>query len=63
MSVSAIEALKQEYEIGEWAKNSQSENQLQLTLESSEMVNNNSLLFCGSIFIFPPFELKRATIL
>ena len=58
-----MEALKQEYERGKWAKISQSENQLQLTLEISEMVNNNWLLFCGSIFVLSPFTLKGATIL
>ena len=63
MSLSEIEALKQEYEKGKWAKISQIENQLRLTLENSEMVNNNWLLFCGSIFVFPPFKLKRTTIL
>ena len=63
VSSSAIEALNQENESAKLAKISRSENPLRLTLEISEMVKNKWRLLCGSILVFPPFNLKWATIL
>ena len=51
------------YDGEKWAKVSRGENQLRLTLENSEVLNKNWLLFCGSIFVFPPFKVKWATTL
>ena len=62
-SLSAIEAMQWKYDREKWAKVSRSENQLRLTLEISEVVNRNWLLFCGSIFVFPLFKVKWTTIL
>ena len=63
VSLSAIEAMQCKYDRKKWAKVSRSENQLRLTLEISEVVNRNWLLFCGSIFVFPLFKVKWTTML